>query len=92
MRWDHRLRSGSSTRPPPPLRPPSPCTSGKEEGKVADPKDGFSRGVEGCTEAEEVEVGRIDRMDVLALAAALPMLWSPVRKVHAYTRALLKFA
>ena len=43
---------------------------------MADPKDGFSRGVEGCTEAEEVEVGRIDRMDVLALAAAaLPMLW-----------------
>jgi hypothetical protein len=60
---------------------------------VADPKDGFSRGVEGCTEAEEVEVGRIDRMDVLALAAAaLPMLWSLVRKVHAYTRALLKVA
>ena len=59
---------------------------------MADPKDGVSRGVEGCTEAEEVEVGRIDRMDVLALAAALPMLWSPVRKVHAYTRALLKFA
>jgi hypothetical protein len=78
MRWDHRLRSGSSTRPPPPLRPPSPCTpacaSGKEEGKVSDPKDGVSRGVEGCTEAEEVEVGRIDRMDVRALAAALPML------------------
>ena len=60
---------------------------------MADPKDGVSKGVEGCTEAEEVEVGRIDRMDVLALAAAaLPMLWSPVRKVHAYTRALLKFA
>ena len=45
---------------------------------MADPKDGFSRGDEGCTEVEEVEVGRIDRMDVLALAAALP------------TRALLK--
>jgi hypothetical protein len=70
MRWDHRVRSGSSTRPPPTLRPPSPCTSGKEEGKVADPKDGVSKGVEGCTEAEEVEVGRIDRMEVLGLAAA----------------------
>ena len=46
-----------------------------EEGKVADPKDGFSRGVEGCTEVEEVEVGRIDRMDVLALTAALPTRW-----------------
>ena len=58
---------------------------------MADPKDGVSRGVDGwCTNADEVEVGTIDRMDVLALAAALPMLWSPVRKVHAYTRALLK--
>ena len=42
---------------------------------MADPKDGFSRGVEGCTEVEEVEVGRIDRMDVLALTAALPTRW-----------------
>jgi hypothetical protein len=49
---------------------PSPCTSGKAEGKVADPKDGVSRGVEGCTEAEEVEVGRIDRMEMF-------LLWPP---------------